>query len=222
MLEAVVVLDKLPHKLRGRHPNQFLNISTLCQFSPAQARRRPVNHDLEAFLPRSGNGREFHGVKCSEVFRIDGPVDCSVQTVWKNMGGSALSSGTDLSADASESCLDQQSPVSASERLANLEDAVRSIILGIGEDVSREGLRDTPKVNSVRTSIAGFPAHCRLVPSYESIDEYFAASGEGLAGCILGLQTDGKEVSVAYLVASAYVPWKCHVVRFFLSKRNSN
>lgn len=63
------------------------------------------------------------------------------------MGGSALSSGTDLSADASESCLDQHNLISASERLENLKDAVQDLIFGIGEDVSRDGLRDTPKVN---------------------------------------------------------------------------
>ncbi len=72
------------------------------------------------------------------------------------MGGSALSSGTDLSADASESCLDQQSPIPSSERLESLQDAVRSIIVGIGEDVTREGLRDTPKVGHVRESVPGF------------------------------------------------------------------
>ena len=135
------------------------------------------------------------------------------------MGGSALSSGTDLSADASESCLDQRSPVSVSERLASLEDAVRSIIVGIGEDISREGLRDTPKVRYVGTSVAGFIPTADRLPPYESADELLAAGGESLAGCIMGLQTDGKEVSVACLLASAYILWNCHVVNYTHIKR---
>ena len=72
----------------------------------------------------------------------------------KQMGGSALSSGTDLSADASESCIDQQFSVSVSERLENLQDAVQRLISGIGEDISRDGLKDTPKVDRLCKSVA--------------------------------------------------------------------
>ena len=57
------------------------------------------------------------------------------------MGGSAVSSGTDVSVDVIETFTD--SPVSP-ERL---QEAVQALIAGVGEDVSRDGLRDTPKVD---------------------------------------------------------------------------
>jgi hypothetical protein len=60
------------------------------------------------------------------------------------MGGSAVSSGTDISVDVSEACLDPSTSVS----FEKLQDAVQSIITGIGEDAHRDGLRDTPKVFS--------------------------------------------------------------------------
>ena len=51
-----------------------------------------------------------------------------------------MSSGTDISADVIETCTD--APV-CPERL---QDAVQALIAGVGEDVTRDGLRDTPKV----------------------------------------------------------------------------
>ncbi len=61
------------------------------------------------------------------------------------MGGSAVSSGTDLSVDVlSEPGTDVD--------LYKLQQAVQTLIAGIGEDIKREGLRDTPKVYAIFTS----------------------------------------------------------------------
>lgn len=57
------------------------------------------------------------------------------------MGGSAISSGTDISADAIEGC-------DPAVNLERLQDAVQALIAGVGEDVNRDGLRDTPKVRA--------------------------------------------------------------------------
>ena len=55
------------------------------------------------------------------------------------------------------SCLSSSSEVSAEDRISEvceegsterLQDAVRVLIQGLGEDVAREGLRDTPKVGA--------------------------------------------------------------------------
>ena len=62
------------------------------------------------------------------------------------MGGSAVSSGTDLSVDVYEPSTD----VDLLETQAKLQQAVQTLITGIGEDLHREGLRDTPKVGSAR------------------------------------------------------------------------
>ena len=60
------------------------------------------------------------------------------------MGGSAVSSGTDLSVDVYEPGTD----VDLLETQAKLQVAVQTLITGIGEDLQRDGLRDTPKVGS--------------------------------------------------------------------------
>ena len=60
------------------------------------------------------------------------------------MGGSAVSSGTDLSADVYEPGTD----VDLLETQAKLQVAVQTLIAGIGEDLQRDGLRDTPKVDA--------------------------------------------------------------------------
>ena len=60
------------------------------------------------------------------------------------MGGSAVSSGTDLSVDVYEPSADTD----LLETQTRLQEAVRTLITGIGEDVKRDGLRDTPKVMS--------------------------------------------------------------------------
>ena len=57
------------------------------------------------------------------------------------MGGSAVSSGTDLSADVYEPGTD----VDLLETQAKLQLAVQTLIAGIGEDLQRDGLRDTPR-----------------------------------------------------------------------------
>ena len=59
------------------------------------------------------------------------------------MGGSAVSSGTDLSADVYEPGTDD-----LLETQAKLQVAVQTLIAGIGEDLQRDGLRDTPKVGA--------------------------------------------------------------------------
>ena len=55
------------------------------------------------------------------------------------------------------SCLSSSSEVSAEDRISEvceegsserLQDAVRVLIQGLGEDAAREGLRDTPKVGA--------------------------------------------------------------------------
>lgn len=57
------------------------------------------------------------------------------------------------------SCLSSSSEVSTEDRVSEvgedgstdrLQEAVRTLILGLGEDPTREGLRDTPKVCSRR------------------------------------------------------------------------
>ena len=58
------------------------------------------------------------------------------------MGGSAVSSGTDLSVDVYEAGHD----VDLLETQNRLQQAVQTLITGIGEDLQRDGLRDTPKV----------------------------------------------------------------------------
>lgn len=58
------------------------------------------------------------------------------------MGGSAVSSGTDLSVDVYE----PGSELDLIETQNRLQEAVQILITGIGEDVKRDGLRDTPKV----------------------------------------------------------------------------
>lgn len=60
------------------------------------------------------------------------------------MGGSAVSSGTDLSADVYEPGTD----VDLLESQNKLQVAVQTLIAGIGEDLQRDGLRDTPKVGA--------------------------------------------------------------------------
>lgn len=60
------------------------------------------------------------------------------------MGGSAVSSGTDLSVDVYEPGHD----VDLLETQIRLQQAVQTLITGIGEDLKRDGLRDTPKVIS--------------------------------------------------------------------------
>lgn len=62
------------------------------------------------------------------------------------MGGSAISSGTDISVD--ESCLTDPSTSVSFEKL---QEAVQTIISGIGEEIDRDGLKDTPKVSSRRS-----------------------------------------------------------------------
>ena len=61
------------------------------------------------------------------------------------------------SAMGAGSCLSSSSEVSAEDRISEvceegsserLQDAVRVLIQGLGEDVAREGLRDTPKVGT--------------------------------------------------------------------------
>ena len=64
------------------------------------------------------------------------------------MGGSAVSSGTDLSVDVYEPSADTD----LLETQTRLQEAVRTLITGIGEDVKRDGLRDTPKVTSIPPS----------------------------------------------------------------------
>ena len=58
------------------------------------------------------------------------------------MGGSAVSPGTDLSGDVYEPSPDTD----LLETQIRLQEAVRTLITGIGEDAKRDGLRDTPKV----------------------------------------------------------------------------
>ena len=58
------------------------------------------------------------------------------------------------------SCLSSSSEVSAEDRISEvceeggaerLQDAVRVLIQGLGEDLAREGLRDTPKVGACQS-----------------------------------------------------------------------
>ena len=56
--------------------------------------------------------------------------------------GSCLSSSSEMSAE------DRISEVCDDGSTERLQEAVRILIQGLGEDVSREGLRDTPKVSS--------------------------------------------------------------------------
>ena len=56
--------------------------------------------------------------------------------------GSCLSSSSEMSAE------DRNSEVCDDGSAERLQEAVRILIQGLGEDVSREGLRDTPKVSS--------------------------------------------------------------------------
>ena len=77
------------------------------------------------------------------------------------MGGSAASSQTDdcHSVDVADT-VDQGVPYN----IERVQEAVQTLICGIGEDIDREGLRDTPKVIADTSGLAF--CLCRMSTSH--------------------------------------------------------
>ena len=67
--------------------------------------------------------------------------------------------------------------------LHRLQSAVRVLLSGVGEDISREGLRDTPKVGYTATWVFSLPCKPLLSSTLN------AESGQSLGGCVLRVQT---------------------------------
>lgn len=78
--------------------------------------------------------------------------------------------------------------------LNRIQDAVQLLLRGIGEDASREGLRDTPKVGSVAGLLADEDCH---MCSAGGTQAWFLAEGrKGMAGCHRGLQTKHTQACI--------------------------
>lgn len=140
--EAIVTLHELPHQLGGRHYQ-------------LRGGHRRKSRDLPCNVVKRRPGTP-PGCTC-RVGTLEGGYPCVAQhalctaqvgrlllLVRLSMGaGSCLSSSSEMSAE------DRISEVCDDGSTERLQEAVRILIQGLGEDVSREGLRDTPKVSSI-------------------------------------------------------------------------
>ena len=80
--------------------------------------------------------------------------------------------------------------------LLRLQSAVRVLLSGVGEDISREGLRDTPKVQCYRCWSCTHRCICQYVAEF-----VFVAEGcQSLGGCFQWLQTGPAQVAICCIV----------------------
>ena len=141
--EAVVTLDKLPHQLGGRHyhlrgGHRWKSRDLPCNFASA------AQETLPGCTGTCRVGTLEGGYPCVAQHALGTPqVGRLLLLVRLSMGaGSCLSSSSEMSAE------DRISEVCDDGSTERLQEAVRILIQGLGEDVSREGLRDTPKVST--------------------------------------------------------------------------
>ena len=81
------------------------------------------------------------------------------------------------------------------QRLQRMEQAVRVLIQGLGEDLEREGLRDTPKVSLMAADPREHAGHSQLTCS-PPVPSPCAARGQGAARLHRGVQPANGQVKI--------------------------